>query len=224
MLLCEDSKVVVVKKSDRFYHSSLFKINITMNVDTIINNSTNTINITITNQVTMTKNYDKQEYLRLLKKQSLNEQLNLEDSSKLRKYKIFLMKYFNWCIRQQYLDVLEKLQKGKIEPMAFCLRFEEINFAIENFVRVLESKLIIVSPHDTSLIFGDLLEEIFVQIDDLLLVRDSQTQVSLTDDDYELKLEKEIRDFELQEVELKESVRKTYLKIQDFLNKEGEVV
>lgn len=167
----------------------------------------------------MNENYNKREYLALLKKQSINGKLNSEDFDRILDYGIIATNYFNWCIREHYLDLLENFQKGKMETFDFCRCFDNTNKIVDNFTDVLESNLIVLSPNDKSLVFADLLEEIFDECEAYLQTADFDSRLYMSKD-YNIEVKKHEKQLKEIEVELKKSVRETYLKIQNFL-KEG---
>ena len=146
-------------------------------------------------------NYNKTEYLELLKKKSTIA--SSEDSIKLLEYSVMANDYLNWCIREYYLDLLENFRKGKIETFEFCISFEDAGLLISDIIDMLESNLIILSPTEKSLGFTDLLEEVFDTCECYL------------------QYEPEFR-YENSEVEgeVKDSVEEIYLKIQKYLNEE----
>lgn len=161
--------------------------------------------------------FNKIEYLELLKKQSINEKLNSKDFGRLLDYGTVITNYLNWCIREHYLDLLENFQKEKLQTFDFCKHFEDSNEVMSDFVEVLESNLIILSPTDKSLVFADLLQEIFYETEAYLQAADVDTlSGGATNYDFE---QHEIMLKEL-EVDLKKSVAETYLKIQNFLKEE----
>jgi len=143
-------------------------------------------------------NYNKMEHLELLKKKSVIA--NSEDSKKLLSYSTMTNGHFDWCIREQYLDLLKNFQKGKIQTFEFCISFENTGKLTSDIVDILESNLIILSPNEKSLGFANLLEKVFDICEGYLQ-------------------EAEFRD-ENSEVEFKNSVEEIFLKIQKYLNEE----
>ena len=69
--------------------------------------------------------------------------------------------HLDWCIREHYLDLLENYRKGKIQTFEFCISFENTGKLTSDILDILESNLIILSPNEKSLVFSDLLEEVF---------------------------------------------------------------
>lgn len=143
-------------------------------------------------------NYNKIEHLELLKKKNVIP--NSEDSKKLLIYSSMTNGHLDWCIRENYLDLLENFRKGKIKTFEFCITFEEIGKLTSDIIDILESNLIILSPNEKSLRFSDLLEEVFASCRSYLE-------------------DAEFRD-ENSEVEFKNYVEELYCKIQNFLNEE----
>jgi len=150
----------------------------------------------------MSTNYNKVEHLKLLKKKSLNVNLNSEDSGKLLTYSTMTNGHLDWCIREHYLDLLENFKKGKIQNFQLCISFENTGKLTSDILDILESNLIILSTSEKSLGFSDLLEEVF----DIC-------------ETYLQDAEADFRD-ENSEVEFKNSIKEAYLKIQNFLNEE----
>ena len=146
-------------------------------------------------------NYNKAEYLELLKKKSTIA--NSEDSEKLQRYSVMANDYLNWCIREYYLDLLENFRKKKIRTFEFCLSVEETGQLISDIIDMLESNLIILLPTEKSLGFADLLEEVFDTCEGYL-----QEEPEFRHGNSEV------------EIEVKDSVEKIYLKIQKYLNDE----
>ena len=146
-------------------------------------------------------NYNKTEYLELLKKKSTIA--NSEDSRKLRRYSIMANDYLDWCIREYYLDLVENFRKEKIQTFEFCLSFEQTGQLTADIIDMLESNLITLSPNEKSLGFADLLEEVFDTCENYL-----QYEPEFRYENYEV------------EGKVKDSVEEIYLKIQKYLNEE----
>lgn len=165
-------------------------------------------------------NFNKREYLKLLEKQSTNEKLKSEDFSKLKGYRIMVKNYFNWCIREHYLNLLENFQKGEIKTFDFCTSFQNTDEITRDFIDVLESKTIIISPNEKSLAFADLLEEIFEGCEAYLQNADFENQAGLAmSKNYNIEVKKYETYLNEIEVGLKKCVKENYLKIQIFLKK-----
>lgn len=140
--------------------------------------------------------YNKKRHSKLLKKKSMGINLQ-EDSSELRQYSCMLEAHLDWQGREDYLKLLENFQKGKIEDFEFCFTFEERGLLISDLSDILESNLILLSPHeksndfssfvtlivdtcksyienaenndqDSKIEFENLIEEIYLQIQEIL--------------------------------------------------------
>jgi len=147
-------------------------------------------------------NYNKREHLELLKRKSVIVNAKSEDCRKLRRYSMMTISSLNWCIREHYLDLLENFRKGKLQTFDFCISFDNTGRVTSDILDILESNLILLAPNDVSLGFSDLLQEIF-----------DACEAYLQDPEF--------RD-ENSDVELKNSVEESYLKIQNFLTEETE--
>ena len=92
---------------------------------------------------------------------------------------------------------------------------------IEDFNDVLESNLIILSPNEESLAFGDLIEEIFDECYGYIKTAHfDDSFVMSRPDDYDIELQKHQMALEEFEANLKKSVKETYVQIQNCLKKE----
>jgi hypothetical protein len=123
-----------------------------------------------------------------------------EDFYELRKDSSMRNDHLDWCIRENYLELLEDFRKGKMKAFEFCITFEKTGKLTGDIIDILESNLILLSPDEKSLGFSDFLEEIF----DLCSTH----------------LENEEFDDKNSEVEFKNSIEEIYFKIQKFLNEE----
>ena len=166
----------------------------------------------------MDKGFEKVEYLKLLKKkQSINEKLTSEDSNKCLDYSIRTEDYLSWLIREHYLELLEKLEKGEIKTLEFCVDFENTSNIMSDVREILESNLIVLSPNEKSFAFADLLEEIYDECEAYLQTANADARIGLsTNYDFE-KHEMELKE---DEVSLKKSIKETYLKIQKLLKED----
>ena len=164
----------------------------------------------------MNENYNKLDYLDLLKKESIDRKLNSEDYHRLSSYRSSEANYLNWCIREHYLELLDNFHKGKMETFYFCRGFENARMEVDNFQDALELYSIVVSPNDKSLIFGDLLEKIFYETEAYIQAADFNSTLAPSEN-YGIEVKEYEKRLKEHEVELKESVKKTYLKIQNFL-------
>lgn len=143
-------------------------------------------------------NYNKIEYLELLKKKSVIG--HSEDYIKLLEYSTITNAYLDWCIREHYLDLLENFRKGKMKPFEFCISFENTGLLTSDIIHLLESNFIILSPNEKLLGFSDLIEEAFSHCKSYL------QDVEFRDKD--------------DEVEFKNFVEEFYLKFQEILKED----
>jgi hypothetical protein len=126
-----------------------------------------------------------------------------ENSSELLKYSCILEGHLDWEARENYLELREDFRKGKLKYLEFCVAFEKRGQLNSEARRILESNLILFSPHQKSFGFSDLLEEIF----DLcsMQLEDAESY------DYDKN----------SEIEFKNRIEETYFQIQNYLNEEG---
>lgn len=101
---------------------------------------------------------------------------------------------------------MEDFQKEKINTFEFCLAFENTSKLTSDIIEIFESNLIIFSPDQKVLDFYNLLEEVFD------LCQDYFQDLEFFDANSE--------EFEKSKIEVKNSLGKSYLKIQKFLNEE----
>jgi hypothetical protein len=105
-------------------------------------------------------NYDKKRHLELLKKKSISIESE-ENYPELLKYSAMLNRHLDWETCHQYLELLEEFLKENISISDFCSEFCERGSLNSDAVAILESNSILLSPHEKSLEFSELLEEIF---------------------------------------------------------------
>lgn len=105
-------------------------------------------------------NYDKKRHLEVLKKKSVSIESE-ENYLELLKYSAMLDRHLDWETCHQYLELLEEFLKENISMCDFCSEFCERGSLNNDAVAILESNLILLSPHEKSLEFLDLLEETF---------------------------------------------------------------
>lgn len=153
-------------------------------------------------------NYNKKKHIQLLKySQDLKQQGKSipdelrKDFSKLRKYLVILVDHLNWETRDQYLELLNQFMEKKIDIPDFCIAFCERYKLNEEVADILESNLVLLSPHENSLDFGNLLE----------LIVDS-CEVCNGDPEPLRK------SYEIGHIEFRDLVEKTYLQIQKYLD------
>jgi hypothetical protein len=106
----------------------------------------------------------------------------------------------NWEIRDQYLGLLNKFIEKKIDILKFRLAFCERYESIEKVADVLKSNRVLLSPHENSLDFGDLLSKIY----------DCCQAYSNDPEPFRNK-------FEIGDVEFTASIEKTYFQLKKFL-------
>ena len=123
-----------------------------------------------------------------------------KNSSELLKYSCMLYGHLDWEARENYLELLEDFRKEKITDLEFCVAFEKRGKLNSEVTDILESNLILLSPHEKSFGFSDLIEEIF----DLC-------GMQLEDAEFHDKNS---------EIEFKNSIEKIYFQIQNYLNEE----
>jgi GTP-sensing pleiotropic transcriptional regulator CodY len=108
--------------------------------------------------------------------------------------------HLDWCLRENYLELLDDFRKGKIKTFEFSIRFENIGKLTSDIIDMLESNLIILSPNEKSLGFSNLLEEVFETCQDYLEDADFRDENS--------------------ESEFKNYIEEMDVKIQNFLKEE----
>jgi hypothetical protein len=124
--------------------------------------------------------------------------------------------HLNWESRQNYLDLLEGFTKGKIKTLEFCMDFETRGKLIGEVTEMLESNLILLSPHEKSFGFSILLEEIFDLCVTGLQYDFCPSGIELQNIEIELQnIEIEFKNFE---IEFKNYIEKTYFQIQKYLD------
>jgi hypothetical protein len=97
----------------------------------------------------LNKNYNEKRHSELLKKKSMG--INLQEySSELGQYSCMLEAHLDWQGREGYLKLIENFQKGKIQDFEFCFAFEERGLLMTDILDILESNLILLSPHEKS--------------------------------------------------------------------------
>jgi hypothetical protein len=102
-------------------------------------------------------NFDKTNYLQLLKKKDKSEQ----ESQQLLEYSALLNIEIDWQTLNQYVELVEKFLKRNISILDFCIQFCERHLVNTNAVKMLESNFIILSPDERSLDFSDFIEDIY---------------------------------------------------------------
>ena len=94
-------------------------------------------------------NYNKKRYYQLVKKELMGI-IFKEDYSELLNYSCQLFAHLHWVGRWDYFKLLEKFHKRKNEDPEFCVNFwlrDQVNLKL---MTILESNLILLSPHPKS--------------------------------------------------------------------------
>lgn len=102
------------------------------------------------------------------------------------------------------MELLDQLIKEKITPEKFFYKFSEKIRGNGEVLNLLESKLVLLSPHKKSLDFSDFVEEILDYCE------------SFNDDE---PSDSFIESYDLLDKEFRDSIEKIYFKIQKFLEK-----
>lgn len=71
--------------------------------------------------------------------------------------------HLDWEVREHYLKLLEEFIDGKISMGKFCSEFCKRCQLIIDMGTMLESNLILLSPHEKSLDFSNFVNEIFTE-------------------------------------------------------------
>ncbi len=156
------------------------------------------------------KDYNKARHLELLKIKYTG-MLSQENDFELSKYSVILNSHLDWESRQTYLDLLEDLKTQKIKYFKFCIDFETRGKLISEVTRILESNFILLSPHEKSFGFSDLLEKIF----DLCSTKLEETQETYSS---EIEFQNFLIEVQNLEIELQNDIEKTYSQIQKYLD------
>ena len=108
-------------------------------------------------------NYQKERHLELLKRSEELKSLSItesEEALELSGYSALLQDQLNWETREYFLQLQEKFLKNKITIGEFCQAFSERDVLNSEAADMLESNLILLSPHKKSLDFSKLTDEI----------------------------------------------------------------
>lgn len=108
----------------------------------------------------MSKIYNRNRHLELLKQKFMGIDTK-ESSHELLRYSCAFNNHLDWEARECYLGLIEDFKKGEIKDLEFCFNFDERGKKTDNVREILESNFILLSPHEKSLGFSDLIEEIF---------------------------------------------------------------
>ena len=155
------------------------------------------------------QNYHKKRHYELLKKKSMGVNLQ-EDSSELRQYSCMLEAHLDWAGCKEYLKLLENFQKRKIQDCEFCFAFEERGLLSTDISQILQSNLILLSPHKKDNHFSN-----FVSI----IIDICKTYIENADnndEDSEIEFENSIEEIYLQIQEILKEDRTTFKDSMDF--------
>lgn len=154
------------------------------------------------------KNYSKNRHYELLKKKSRGINLQ-EHSSELRQYSSMLEAHLDWQGRKGYLKLIENFRKGKIQDFEFCFAFEERGLLISDMSDILESNLILLSPHEKSDHFSNLVS---ITID---ICKSYIENADNNDQDSKIEFENLIEEIYLQ---IQEILKEDRTNLKDFTN------
>lgn len=144
-------------------------------------------------------NYQKERHLQLLKRSEELKSLSKEEGLELSRYSDLLHEHLNWETRNHFLQLQEKLIENRITIGEFCHAFSERDVLNSEAAYMLQSNLILLSPHKKSLDFSKLTYEIL----EACYGYDSNSESS----EIQEKERKEFLDF----------VQRMYLQLQKFL-------
>jgi hypothetical protein len=102
--------------------------------------------------------YRKNVHLKLLDQKKIG--LNAELESKVNSCSIILGNQLHWEIKSKYLNLLKKFVTKKMKAIDFMVAFQKRYDSIYDVVPFLESNRIVLSFHEKSEDFGQLLAEI----------------------------------------------------------------
>jgi hypothetical protein len=138
-------------------------------------------------------NYNKNRYFQLLNEKPLNK----DESKELFEYSVLQEIQIEWQTAHQYYNLLEQFVEENLSMGDFCNQFLKRDALNSQTRAILESNLILLSPHEKSLDFSDLLdllEEIYWTCEQL------------------------DGDGENSENIFRNSIKESFLKIQNYLN------
>lgn len=157
----------------------------------------------------MNQDYIKKRYFELLKySQDLKQQGKfIGDESRngyleLLTYSAMMSSHLYWETCDQYLQLLNEFIEEKIDIPEFCQAFCERYELNDEVADILESNLILLSPHEKSGDFSGFIEEIF-----------SCCEV------YNADPEPFRISYDIDDTEFRDLVEKVYLQLQKFLEK-----
>ena len=157
------------------------------------------------------------EYSQSLKKKGKNlSDICESDFLELLTYSTRLYKQLDWECRDSYAELMDLFLKSKISEGTLKIKFLEIQESQEQVQQALESNLIILSPNPNSDSVADLISELQWVLEDLSL----DSTLSLEELESLIKENKYEEAEKKKEHEIYNSVKKIYLKIQNFLSEE----
>jgi hypothetical protein len=109
--------------------------------------------------------YDKERYLELLSKKSVNTNLPREELYELMGYSALLEIQITWISRSKYYPIIEEFLKEDISRGDFFHQFferEELNGEI---LSILESNLVLFCPKKSAVYFTELINKIYFQLE-----------------------------------------------------------
>lgn len=142
------------------------------------------------------------EYLQCLEQQGkfLSHE-SRENFLELLNYLVVLDLQFDWEARDYYLELLDQLVKKKISTSEFFYKFYQKSKINNEVLDLLESKLVLLSPHEKSLDFSDLINEILDYCESFNNDSNSFTE-----------------NYDLLDNQFRDSMENFYLKIQNYLD------
>jgi len=152
-------------------------------------------------------NYNKKRHPELLEySQYLKQQgKSLSHESRgnfleLSNYSATLDSQLDWEARDYYLELLDQLVKKRIPTSEFFFKFSQKSQENSEVLDFLESKLVLLSPHEKSLDFSDFINEILDYCESFNNDSDSF-----------------IENYDLLDNQFRDSIEKIYLRLQNFL-------
>ena len=154
-------------------------------------------------------NYNKKRHLELLKySQYLKQQGKVliheskDDFLELLGYSAVLNAQLEWEAGYYYLQLLDQLMEKKITSGEFFSKFHQKSIENSEVVDILESKFILLSPHEKSLDFSDFIEEIVDYCESL------NNDPDFLGEDYDLSDN---------DNEFSDSIKEIYIRLKKFL-------
>ena len=153
-------------------------------------------------------NYNKKRHIELLEHSQCLEQQgkSLSDESRdnfleFLNYSAVLDSQLDWEAHDYYLELLDQVVKKKISTSEFFYKFYQKSKINSEVLDLLESKLVLLSPHEKSLDFSDLINEILDYCESFNNDSDSFTE-----------------NYDLLDNQFRDSMENFYLKIQNYLD------